>query len=73
MTVGAKNILDNYTEELPKVLRQVMQTCSDDGVGLFLECYWYGKKYDCSELFQIRPTDSGFCCSFNTLAIEEQL
>ena len=55
---------------------QVMQTCSgvtDDGVGMFLECYWYGKKYDCSDLFKLRPTDSGFCCSFNTLVMEEQL
>ena len=55
---------------------QVMQTCSgvtDDGVGMFLECYWYGKEYDCSDLFKLRPTDSGFCCSFNTLAMEEQL
>ena len=52
-----------------------MQTCSDvtdDGVGMFLECYWYGKEYDCSDLFKLRPTDSGFCCSFNTLAMEEQ-
>ena len=54
-----------------------MQTCSggvtDDGVGMFLECYWYGKQYDCSDLFELRPTDDGFCCSFNTLAMEEQL
>ena len=57
-----------------------MQTCSevtDDGggieVGMFLECFWYGKKYHCSDLFKLRPTDSGFCCSFNTLAMEEQL
>ena len=55
---------------------QVMQTCSgvtDDGVGMFIECYWYGKEYDCSDLFKLRPTDSGFCCSFNTLAMEAQL
>ena len=59
---------------------QVMQTCGevkieDDGiqVGMFLGCYWYGMKYDCSDLFKLRPTDDGFCCSFNTLAMEEQL
>ena len=53
-----------------------MQTCSgvtDDGVGMFIKCYWYGKEYNCSDLFKLRPTDSGFCCSFNTLAIEAQL
>ena len=97
LTVGAMSILNDYQNELSKVLRQVklniyfiftdrfsprfvmlqvMQTCSgvtDDGVGMFLECYWYGKKYECSDLFKLRPTDSGFCCSFNTLAMEEQL
>ena len=53
-----------------------MQTCTggtDDGVGMFLECYWYGEPYDCSDLFKVRPTDNGFCCSFNTLTMEEQL
>ena len=59
---------------------QVMQSCGevkieDDGieVGMFLGCYWYDMKYDCSDLFKLRPTDDGFCCSFNTLAMEEQL
>ena len=57
-----------------------MQSCSevkieddDIQVGMFLGCYWYGMKYDCSDLFKLRPTDDGFCCSFNTLAMEEQL
>ena len=57
-----------------------MQSCGevkieDDAiqVGMFLGCYWYGMKYDCSDLFKLRPTDDGFCCSFNTLAMEEQL
>ena len=59
-----------------------MQNCSDvitddvtnvTNVGMFLECHWYGIKYNCSDLFKLRPTDSGFCCSFNTLAMEEQL
>ena len=67
---------------------QVTQTCGeakiefegegDDAdvdiqVGMFLGCYWYGMKYDCSDLFKLSPTDDGFCCSFNTLAMEEQL
>ena len=59
---------------------QVVQTCGevniegdDIQVGMFLGWYWYGMKYDCSDLFKLRPTDDGFCCSFNTLAMEEQL
>ena len=95
LSIGAKSILNDYKDELPKVLRQVksnyffhafsierlssqvMQTCSDvtddKVVGMFLECHWYGKRYECSDLFELRPTDSGFCCSFNTLGMEEQL
>ena len=56
----------------PKLgILQVMQSCDEDG--MFLEGYWYGKKHACSDLFKLRPSDGGFCCSFNTLAMEEQL
>ncbi len=41
--------------------------------GMFLRCYWYGIRHNCADLFKLRPTDDGFCCSFNTLAMEEQL
>ena len=47
---------------------QVMQTCED----MMLECSWFDIKYPCSELFDVRPTDSGFCCSFNTMKMSEQ-
>ena len=46
-----------------------MQTCNE----MILECYWFGAKYKCTELFDVRPTDNGFCCSFNTLKMSEQL
>ena len=46
-----------------------MQTCDK----MILECYWFGIKYKCTELFAERPTDHGFCCSFNTLPMSLQL
>ena len=49
---------------------QVMLTCED----MVLECYWFGKKYnDCTDLFDVRYTDDGYCCTFNTLPLSEQL
>ena len=46
-----------------------MHTCED----MILKCYWFGMKEDCNDLFDVRPTDNGFCCSFNTLPMAEQL
>ena len=46
-----------------------MKTCDK----MILECYWFGIKYECTELFAERPTDNGFCCSFNTLPMSHQL
>ena len=49
---------------------QVMLTCED----MILECYWFREKYDdCTDLFDVRHTDDGYCCSFNTLPMSEQL
>ena len=48
---------------------KVMQTCHE----MILECYWFGFQRDCGDLFDVRPTDNGFCCSFNTLKMSEQL
>ena len=51
-------------------IHQVMLTCND----MILECYWFGKKYDdCTDLFDVRYTDNGYCCTFNTLPMSEQL
>ena len=44
-----------------------MHNCED----MFLMCIWKGKKINCSEIFSIRKTDNGFCCSFNTLKVSE--
>ena len=30
-------------------------------------CLWKGRQVNCSEIFHIRKTDNGFCCSFNAL------
>ena len=47
-----------------------MLTCED----MILECYWFGKKYDdCTDLFDVQYTDDGYCCTFNTLPMSEQL
>ena len=44
-----------------------MHNCED----MFLLCIWIGKQLNCSEIFHIRKTDNGFCCSFNTLKTSE--
>ena len=44
-----------------------MHNCED----MFLLCLWKGKKVNCSEIFHIRKTDNGFCCSFNSLETSE--
>ena len=40
-----------------------MHKCED----MFLMCLWKGRQVNCSEIFHIRKTDNGFCCSFNAL------
>ena len=46
-----------------------MPNCSD----LMLKCWWQGSVVSCSEIFEIRQTDEGFCCSFNTLRQSENI
>merc|ERR1712106_1312545 len=36
-----------------------------------LVCRWHGKFRNCSELFKMKKTDDGFCCSFNTRSVSE--
>ena len=38
---------------------------------MILMCMWKGKKMNCSDIFTIRKTDNGFCCSFNSLKTSE--
>ena len=40
---------------------------------MIIYCSWQGKWTNCTDLFEVRPTDNGFCCSFNTLKQTELL
>ena len=46
-----------------------MHTCEK----MILACKWQGQIVKCPELFSVRRTDDGYCCSFNTLRQNEQL
>ena len=42
--------------------------CSSD---IFVLIRWHGEFRNCRDLFKMIKTDDGFCCSFNTINIEE--
>ena len=63
------DVLDEHRKKFGGVLQKVMHTCSK----MILACVWQGKMVPCTELFSVRRTDDGFCCSFNTLRMSEQL
>ena len=63
------DIMNKYQRKIPLVLQKVMQSCSK----LILACSWQGKTVPCQSLFSVRRTDDGYCCSFNTLRMSEQL
>ena len=63
------DVLDEHRKKFGGVLQKVMHTCSK----MILACVWQGKMVSCTELFSVRRTDDGFCCSFNTLRMSEQL
>ena len=46
-----------------------MPSCSE----FLLLCWWRGEERKCSDLFDVRKTDDGFCCSFNTLEQSQNL
>lgn len=46
-----------------------MPSCSE----YLIKCWWRGELNNCSDLFDIRQTDDGFCCSFNTLDQSQNL
>ncbi|CAB4058795.1 ASICN [Lepeophtheirus salmonis] len=48
---------------LTNLMVHVMSTCDE----YILKCWWKGQLIDCKEIFEIRKTDNGFCCSFNTI------
>ena len=63
------HVLNKHKKKFGGVLQKVMHTCSK----MILACVWQGKMVPCTELFSVRRTDDGFCCSFNTLRMSEQL
>ena len=46
-----------------------MPSCSE----FLLLCWWRGEQRKCSDIFEVRKTDDGFCCSFNTLEQSQNL
>ena len=50
-------------ENLTTLMRKVMPSCSE----FLRKCWWRGEEKNCTDLFDVRKTDDGFCCSFNTL------
>jgi hypothetical protein len=40
-----------------------MPNCTD----LLIKCWWQGSLVNCADVFEIRQTDEGFCCSFNSV------
>ena len=46
-----------------------MPSCSE----FLLLCWWRGEQRKCSDIFDVRKTDDGFCCSFNTLEQSQNL
>ena len=54
-------------DQVAEALLQVMPNCTD----FIKECQWQGSKEDCNEIFELRKTDDGFCCSFNALRQSE--
>ena len=46
-----------------------MPSCSE----FLLLCWWRGEQRKCSDIFDVRKTDDGFCCSFNTLEQKQNL
>ena len=51
------------------IVLKVMPSCSE----FLLKCWWRGKVKKCKDLFEVRKTDEGFCCSFNTLEQSQNL
>ena len=69
LDANVTDVLDKHRKKFGGVLQKVMHTCSK----MILACVWQGKMVPCTELFSVRRTDDGFCCSFNTLRMSEQL
>ncbi len=68
-----KKIINDHKDKLPFLLQQVMHTCQS----MIVACSWQGKMFNSTQcvpkLLDVRRTDAGYCCSFNTLKTAEQL
>ncbi len=40
---------------------------------LVIHCTWKGRTLPCGQIFKVIPTDAGFCCSFNHVALTDML
>jgi hypothetical protein len=54
----AKHLIKRFTRLL---LIQVAQPCSQ----MLLYCEWQSKPVNCSDIFQLVPSNQGFCCVYN--------
>ncbi|XP_065574884.1 sodium channel protein Nach-like isoform X2 [Artemia franciscana] len=53
----------NFTlQEIRKVILKTVYPCDE----MLLHCIWKGVIKECKDLFQLRPTDEGLCCVFNS-------
>jgi len=66
---GVEKILKGLKENMSLLAQKALPSC----LGMILHCEWQGQVVECGDLFGIRRTDFGFCCSFNTLKLSEQL
>ena len=67
--LATQDLINEHKENMSTLMLNAMHHCDV----MMLGCFWQGKQYPCRDLFSVRPTDDGFCCSFNTLSIPEQL
>ena len=49
------------TTELVNILQQTAPSCRD----IVIDCAFQGLPKPCMEFFSARPTDDGYCCTFN--------
>ncbi len=73
LTPGVEEILNEHKNKIPTLVQKVMHNCNS----MIVACVWQGKMYNSTqcvpELLDVRRTDAGYCCSFNTLRTAEQL
>lgn len=58
-------LLDFSSERSQKIVLTILWFTGLPCKRLLKKCIWHGVTAPCSSLFQLVPTDVGFCCSFN--------